>query len=173
MLKFRLFAHDVFFFLILIWGLLKKTFGNVFFLQDIFKAESHAFTAYYSLESISPLFFNLDLTNQVRYVESKLGSYTASASWLGNLWHAFFRLFFFPFPLSAHHSQPYCQQCLHIQPIVLRLLARTCAVSLSLCSWPGLTFQKHESQNTPVIHLSPPWTRIPLPLCVSFTPNEG
>ena len=82
---------------------------------------------------------------------------------------AFLWLFFFLLPLSAHHSQSDCQQCLRVQPIVLRLLAGAGALSLSLCSWPGLASQKHTSQNTPVTHLSPPWNRIPFLLCIRST----
>lgn len=139
---------------------------------DIFKAESHAFRTHDSLEWESPPLCFLTLISQI---ESGLWKPSweatkASGFWSRNLWHAFFWLFFFLFPLSAHHSQSDCQQCLQVQPIVLRLLAGAGALSLSLCSWPGLASQKHTPQNTPVTHLSPPWDRIPFLLCIRPTP---
>lgn len=139
---------------------------------DIFKAESHAFRTHDSLKWEHPPNCFLTLISQT---ESGLWKPSweatkASGSWSRNLWHAFFWLFFFLLPLSAHHSQSECQHCLHIQPIVLPLLAGVGALSLSLCSWPGLASQKYTSQNVPVTHLSPPWNRIPFLLCIRSTP---
>lgn len=139
---------------------------------DIFKAESHAFRTHDSLEWERPPLCFLTLISQTEsgLWKSSWEPTKTSSFWSRNLWHAFFWLFSFLFPLSAHHSQSDCQQCLQVQPIVLPLLAGAWALFLSLCSWPGLVSQKHTPQNMPVTHLSPPWDRIPFLLCIRPTP---
>lgn len=166
MLKFRLFVHDLFFF---------PPHFNLGVLEnarlDIFKSESHAFRTHDSLEWERPPFCFLTLISQtIRSLETKLGIYRSLRLLVQELVACILLAVFLSFPLSAHHSQSDCQQCLQVQPIVLPLMAGAWALFLSLCSWPGLVSQKHTPQNMPVTHLSPPWDRIPFLLCIRPTP---
>ena len=76
MLKFRLFAHDPFFSHFNL-GVLEKAHFEMFSFSSLFLKQNHMLSWHmiHLNESISPLFFNLDLTNQLRSVQTKLESY--------------------------------------------------------------------------------------------------
>ena len=65
--------------------------------MDILKAKSHASVERYLFKIVSPLSFNLDLTNQVRYVETRRGSYKSHRLLVQELVACFLLAVSFPF----------------------------------------------------------------------------
>ena len=127
------------------------------------KQKSHAFIACYLLKSISLL------ANQVRCMETKLGSYKSLRPLVRGMLSS---SCFLSFSLCTHH--------LHSQNPVSNVYTLACyplpAGKGLLCYFPltsQLTSQRHTFQNTSATHWSPPWTRNPFPPNFRCTLGDG